>query len=157
MNVEYINPFIQGAQNTINTVCGEKPALGAVKVKSLPYSSEPIAITIEFFGSVSGYGIYGMGEPLARYIASKMMMGMPVESFNDIAKSAVSELGNMISGNVATMIASKGATVDIKPPILDAGTVPGAVSKVLPEEKLISVPLSFASGDVFTIDILIRG
>jgi len=157
VNVEYINPFIQGAQNTISTICGEKPALGAVKVKKPPYSSDPIAITIEFFGSVSGYGIYNMHEPLARFIVSKMMFGMPVEALDEMAKSAVSELGNMISGNVATIIASKGDTVDIKPPILDIGSLPNAASNVGPSEKLISIPLSFESGEVFTIDILIRG
>lgn len=156
MNVEYINPFVQGAQNTINAICGEKPSLGAVKVKQPPYSSDPIAITIEFFGSISGYGIYSMHESLACNIVSKMMMGAPVVALDDMAKSAISELGNMVSGNVATIIASRGATIDIKPPALNVGTVPNIASAILPEEKLISIPLSFADGGVFTIDILIR-
>ena len=156
MNVEYINPFVQGAQNTINAVCGEKPALGSVKLKKLPYSSDPIVISIEFFGSVSGYGLYSMHESMACSIASKMMMGHPVPALDDMSKSAISELVNMISGNVATTIASRGETIDIKPPVLNAGTTPAAAAAILPEEKIISVPLSFADGGIFTIDILIK-
>ena len=156
MNVEYINPFVQGAQSTINAICGEKPSLGAVKIKQSPYSGDPIAITIEFFGSVSGYGIYNMHEPLACSIASRMMMGKPVAALDDMAKSAIAELGNMVSGHVATIIASRGAVVDIKPPIVNIGTVPAAAAAMLPNEVIISIPLAFGNGGIFTIDVLIR-
>jgi chemotaxis protein CheX len=156
VNVEYINPFVQGAQNTINSIYGERPSLGAVKIKQLPYSSSPVAITIEFFGGISGCGIYNMHESLACDIASKMMMGMTVKAFDDMAKSAISELGNMITGGVATMIASKGVPIDIKPPLLVTDASPSISSQILPNEKLISIPLSFASGEIFVIDLLLR-
>ena len=41
-------------------------------------------------------------------MASKMMMGMPVTALDDMSISAISELGNMIMGNAATILLNKG-------------------------------------------------
>lgn len=156
MNVEYINPFVQGAQSTISKISGEKPALGAIKVKLSPYSCAPVAITIEFIGNINAYGIFNMNEALACHIASKMMGGMSVPALDDMSKSAIAELGNMISGNVATLIASRGVKIDIKPPIINVGVQSSSFSFIRNDEKLVSIPLQFGNGEVFTIDVLLR-
>ncbi len=43
-------------------------------------------------------------------------MGMPVTELDDMATSAISELGNMIMGNAATIFSTKGIVIDITPP-----------------------------------------
>ncbi len=48
-------------------------------------------------------------------IASKMCM-MPITQLDDLSKSALSELGNMIMGNTATIFSTKGIGIDITPP-----------------------------------------
>ena len=52
-----------------------------------------------------------------------MMMGMPVENLDDMAISAISELGNMIMGTAATMLSENGVIIDITPPVVELGTV----------------------------------
>ena len=47
---------------------------------------------------------------------TEMMMGMPVTALDDMSISAISELGNMIMGNAATIFSTKGYVIDITPP-----------------------------------------
>ena len=62
-----------------------------------------------------------MSEDTAKFIASKMMMGMPVDELNDMAQSAISELSNMLTANEATNLTALGMEVDISTPSLTVG------------------------------------
>lgn len=70
-------------------------------------------------------------------------MGIPVPQLNDMAKSAVSELSNMILGNAATLFSTKGITVDITPPNLIMGS---NLSFNVSDSKTICVPLNAEDG-----------
>ena len=48
---------------------------------------------------------------------------MPIEQMDDLSKSAICELGNMILGNSATLLAANGIGIDITPPTLSHGMV----------------------------------
>ena len=50
-----------------------------------------------------------------------MMGGMAISELDEISKSAVSEMGNMIMGNASTIFAKKGISIDITPPSLLTG------------------------------------
>ncbi|MCL2203665.1 MAG: chemotaxis protein CheX [Defluviitaleaceae bacterium] len=155
MNVAYVNPFVQGAQSVLSTLCGETPALGQVHVKNPPYTTEAIAISVAIFGHFSGEAVFSMEGTAARFIASKMMMGMPVPELDAMAQSALSELGNMISGNVATLFAGKGIIVDIKPPNFRQNPSPADFPLAAQTPKIVCVPLKFAEGHVFSVDVMI--
>jgi len=45
-----------------------------------------------------------------------MMGGYAITEIDEMGKSAISELGNMISGNASTMLYNQGVHVDITPP-----------------------------------------
>jgi chemotaxis protein CheX len=62
-----------------------------------------------------------MTEDTAKYIASTMMMGMPVPEFDAMAQSAISEMSNMLTANAATNLAGMGLEVDISTPSLSIG------------------------------------
>ena len=62
-----------------------------------------------------------MSEDTAKAIASKMMMGMPVDEFNELAQSAISELINMLTANTATNFSENGIIIDISTPTLMYG------------------------------------
>ena len=156
MNSEYINPFIQGAQNVLNMVCNDSPKLGNIFLKKAPPACEPVSIIIGIMGDIQGCVIYTLKMDGACRIASKMMYGMPVAQLDDMSLSALGELGNMISGNVATLFAGKGISVDITPPIckLNAGE---DEFRLMPDGAVIfCVPLVMQSGDVFEVDIFVR-
>jgi chemotaxis protein CheX len=50
-----------------------------------------------------------------------MMMGMPVNEFDELAQSAISELTNMLTANVATNFSKDNININISTPTLMHG------------------------------------
>ena len=156
MDASKINPFVQGAQRVFDTICQESPSLGKVYLKDKPYKVSPVSVSISIFGAFEGEVVYGMEEPAGCAIVSKMMMGMPVPTLqDDMAKSAVSELANIISGNVATIFSGKEVIVDIKPPQLRFQAAPADFPFADKVQRIVCVPLHFKNGSVFEVDVMI--
>ena len=156
MDASYVNAFVQGAQRVFATVCNETPSLGRVFVKAQPYTASPVTVSVNVFGAFEGEVVYNMETEAGCFIASQLMMGMPVPTLEDeMAKSAVSELANIISGNVATIFAGKEIVVDIKPPQLRFNASAGDFPLSAKTPKIVCVPLNFKSGHVFEVDVMI--
>lgn len=153
VNVEFINPFIQGTQAILRDVCQEEAKLGKVHLKESPYMSDTVAIIIGITGDIKGQVIFSLGTGTACSIASKMMMGMPVSELDEMAKSAISELTNMILGNTATIFYNLGITIDITPPSLLMGqNIQISTNKM----KTICLPLQLSGGATFEIDVSLQ-
>ena len=121
MDVNYINPVL-GAFMTV------LPQLGladvqrkGVSVKGRYIESPGVMIIVGIVGDIKGNIIYGMTIDDARKIASTMMMGMPVNDFDDLAQSAISELTNMLTANVATNFSTDNIIINISTPTLMHG------------------------------------
>ena len=121
MKVEYINPFIEAAQSVIKTICGIDAKLGKVYLRSSSFSVHQVVIMIGVIGRIKGQVCFELSIETAKKIASAMMGGMPVVELDEISKSAVSEMGNMIMGNTSTIFAIKSISIDITPPSLLTG------------------------------------
>jgi len=72
-------------------------------------------------GDKKGNVAYAIDTEGAKQIASIMMMGMPVDELDDMAKSAISELSNMLTANAAINFSNDNVTVDISPPTMLTG------------------------------------
>ncbi|MCX7923639.1 MAG: chemotaxis protein CheX [Clostridia bacterium] len=153
MNIEYINPFIEASQTVLGQIAGVNAKLGKVYIKTSPYSGDQIVIIVGITGKIRGQAIFSMNKNVAMGIASSMMCGMPVTELDDISKSAISELTNMILGNTATILYNKGIGVEITPPSLLIGDNLQISSNKM---KTICVPLNFDNGDLMEIDISIQ-
>jgi chemotaxis protein CheX len=94
-----------------------------------------------------------MGKTTAMNIASRMMGGMPVVELDEISKSAISELTNMILGNTATILYNKGIGVEITPPSFLVGDNIEISSNKL---KTICIPLILDDGKVLDIDVSVK-
>ena len=156
MDVANINPFIQATQTVCATICGEAPSLGKLFAKAKPYTTQPVSITVGVIGDIAGEVVYTMTEAAVCFIASKMMGGMPVVSLDEMAQSAVSEMANMISGNVATLFSGKGIKLDITPPLFRLNAATADFPRAAELEKIISIPLGFANGAKIELDILFK-
>ena len=146
MNAEYVNPFIQGSQRVIEQVCGKRPGLGKVLLRRPPHDSFPVCISISIIGDLKGNAIYTMPPATGLFIASKMMMS-EIKELDFMSQSALCELANMISGNVATIFSEKEIKVDIGPPEYFADSFPNVNSNV------VTIPLSLESGNVFEVGV----
>ena len=106
MNADFINPFLMSATKIMQEICQTEMKIGKPYVKTTEFENESVAVMIGITGELNK----------ALDVASKMMMGMPVTALDDMSISAISELGNMIMGNAATIFSTKGYVIDITPP-----------------------------------------
>lgn len=121
MDVKIINPFIDAIMTIMPQLGFENIVKGKLSVGDQFVESKGITILVGLTDQLRGNIAYNMTEETAMQIASKMMMGMPVASLDDLAQSAISELTNMVTGNAATSFEKEGLRVDISPPSLVVG------------------------------------
>ena len=101
---------------------------------------------------MKGQVIIAFNKTVACDIASKMMM-MPVTELDEMAKSAIGELGNMIMGNTATIFSTKGIGIDITPPTVGNGTMVFSNNFA----TNICVPFTYDNDKTIEVNIAIKG
>ena len=146
MKVEYINPFLAGASSVLEMVLGETPIKQSLSAQATSFTSEQCNVVCGVTGQAQGQVIYGMSLTVADKIASHML-GEPIKTFDALAASAIAELGNMISGNAMSGLASAGYICDITPPAIIRGAkveistlnIPAVVIKLMTGKGLISI------------------
>lgn len=121
MKAEYINTFIEAAQSVMHMVCDVDTKIGKLHLRNSPYSVNQVIIMIGVIGKIKGQVWFELSNETARNIASIMMGGVPIPELDEISKSAVSEMGNMIMGNTSTLFANQSINIDITPPSLLTG------------------------------------
>ncbi len=121
MDVNYINPIL-------NSFASVLPQLGlanvhkkGISLKGRFIQSPGVMIIVGIIGDIRGNIIYGLSLDDAKKIASTMMMGMPVDNFDELAQSAISELTNMLTANVATNFSNDNININISTPTLIHG------------------------------------
>lgn len=145
MKVEYINPFIKASKEVFKVTMNLELEIGRPYVKKTPFALKDVVLVVGITGEVKGQVIINFEMDIAKKIASKMMMGMEVNELDEMSKSAISELGNMIMGNTATLIANKGISIDITPPTLMIGK---EINLSFSNSQTIGLPLHSEIGDI---------
>ncbi|WP_057979698.1 chemotaxis protein CheX [Caloramator mitchellensis] len=113
---KYIEIFIKSGKEIMLQVAGLQTDVGNCYIKQDIINKNKISILIEILGSISGRSWVTMEDDIAKRIASNMMGGFPVIELDEMAKSAIAELCNMILGNVATEFSNNNINIDITPP-----------------------------------------
>ncbi len=151
ISVEYINPFLMAATGILKDACQTDVQIGKPYVKTTAFADESAIIMIGVTGEMRGQVLLAFPVESAMTVASKMMMGMPVTALDDMAKSAIGELGNMIMGNAATILSTKGVGIDITPPTLVVGSM--SISSMY--AKNVCIPLN-GSDVSLELDIAVK-
>ncbi len=151
MKAEYINPFIKASSEILKQTTQMEFQTGKPYLETSPFGGDDIVIVVGITGELRGQAALSMSSNTARAIASAMMMGMPVDTIDEMATSALSELSNMIMGNSATLLFNEGITVDITPPSLMIGE---NIKITTNDIQTIGVPLDSEKGTVL-IDVAI--
>jgi len=116
MKAEFINPFLESARNVIEQMVQIRPSTGQLAIKDIQLVDRHVWIQIGLTGQMSGNIVFGLSETVALKIISAMMGGFAITEIDEMGRSAISELGNMISGNASTLLYNQGVRVDITPP-----------------------------------------
>lgn len=152
MKVEYINPFIEAAFSVMEMVLGNRPLKGDLAMQPATFTSQQCNIVCGVTGQVQGQVIYGMSMMVADKIASTML-GQPIKVFDQLAASAIAELGNMISGHAMSKLSEAGYVCDITPPTIIRGTNVKISTLSIPA---IVIPMTTEQGEV-SITVGIQG
>jgi chemotaxis protein CheX len=151
MKAEYINPFLESARFVLEQLIHIKPTTGQLGVKDVKFAEKYIWIQIGLSGQMQGDIVFGLHESVALKLVSAMMGGFVLTEMDEIGRSAISELGNMISGNASTLLFNQGVIVDITPPIfVNAAAAAGFVPK-----RALTIPLSMEGIGELDIQVII--
>ena len=152
INVNHINPFLMAAGTILRDACQMEMSIGKPYVKTTEFGEDSVIIMIGITGEMKGQVLMAFSYANALNVASRMMMGMPVTELDDMATSAISELGNMIMGNAATIFSTKGIVIDITPPTVCQGSM--TITQTYAQN--ICVPIQAGDGLSLELDIAIK-
>lgn len=149
MKADHVNPFIISICKIMKDMCMLDLQIGQASMVSPSYDGDSSIIKLGLVGNLKGEVVLNFSHEAALGLVSKMMM-MPVETIDAIGQSAISEMGNMVAGNAATVFANNGVVIDITPPEykLGADHVPGV-------NQMISIPFTSEIGNL-SVDVYIE-
>jgi len=121
---ELINPFIEAAAQILPQIVAgiTFTRTGLSLAKESVASKEKLAVIIlGVVGNVKGRVIYSLESNLACEVASKMLFEPVEEELSSLARSALAEMTNMVTGRAISILVSSGYSVDFSPPTLFVG------------------------------------
>jgi chemotaxis protein CheX len=144
MRLEFINPFLQAASEVLEAELGSLPRLGSIGLEKSVHTSSDITAVVGVTGDLAGMVLYVMTEATGRAMVSKMM-DQDFPEFDDLAQSGIAEIGNVITGRAAVLLAEAGFISDLAPPMLIVGR--GAIINTLDMQRLV-IPLETECGPI---------
>lgn len=121
MKVEYINPFSVAAHSVLTTVLEDKEIKrGQLAVSDDPHVIQGVSTVIGVSGALRGHVIFDMTKKTALAAAS-VMNGEEMMGLDNVTRSTINELANMVAGNAAAKLSEAGYVCDITPPTFIIG------------------------------------
>ena len=121
MDAKLVNPFVSAVESVLPQMGFPAPKRTSLSLRQKNVTGLGVSVIVGFTKQLRGNVVYNMDEETAKYIASTMMMGMPVAEFDAMAQSAISEMSNMLTATAATNLAGMELEVDISTPSLSIG------------------------------------
>lgn len=149
MKAEHINPFIISVCKIMKDMCMLDLKIGKPSMRQVAYLQDASLIKLGLVGNLTGEVLLNLDHQTALGVVSKMMM-MPVDTIDAIGESAISELGNMIAGNAATVFANNNILIDITTPSYCLGSDYQGDGRTM-----FSIPFASELGDL-TVDVFIQ-
>jgi len=151
VKAEFVNPFVTSAFQVLQTETKSEVTKGNVTLQDSPLVSDEVTVLIGVVGRVQGLVLYGMSEKTAKGIVSAMT-GETIAVFDNLAESAVAELGNVVTGLASGELEQAGYPCKIAPPSVVVGR--GTSISTLAIKRLV-IPLQTRLGDL-TVHVALR-
>jgi len=151
MHKDILEVFIDAADTVLRTEIGIPVFGGVPEWERNLYLSDEVTVLVNLLGDVSGQAIYGMKIATAQAIISRIL-GQDIDGFDELARSGIGELGNVITGQAGSRLAHLGLTVGISVPMLLLGA--GSRISTLSNERFV-VPLETELG-MIRFDLAMR-
>ncbi|MDR2510502.1 MAG: chemotaxis protein CheX [Spirochaetaceae bacterium] len=154
MRVEYINPFVEATYNVLNEVLGGGVKRGDLYLKESSMNTMGVAALVGLAGDVEGRVLFDMTRDTALKVAGAMNGGEVFPTLNEMAKSTITELANMIAAQAVTKLHELGFKFDLTPPALFVGDNM-EIANTLKVEALI-VPMELKNIGTIEVNVVVR-
>lgn len=144
MNAEIINPFISSFMSVFPNFGFNDIKRKGISLIAPKQNNDNVLILLGVIGDYRGNVIYRISENDAKKVASKMMMGIPIEELDDMSKSALSELSNMLTANASTFLHDENIKIDITVPTF----IQGSIKEIQTDSIKEGICVTFAVDDV---------
>lgn len=121
VDVKILNPFFSSSYEVVSEMTGLDITKGKLSLtKSAEFKSKGLSVIIGVTGVIEGRVILDMQIPVALKLASLMNFEEITES-NELVRSSLGELGNMVSGKAVSKLMEQGYDLNITPPSVFEG------------------------------------
>lgn len=108
MEVNLSEYFSEAVVDVLSRLCQYKDVnISPYEQTTFSTVNDDIAIFLDVSGKLRGSLIYSMSNSFAIDLSS-LMIGFPVSEINELPKSTLAEVGNIISGKALTKLSEKG-------------------------------------------------
>ncbi|MGE5558052.1 MAG: chemotaxis protein CheX [Bacillota bacterium] len=142
---QHIDSFIKAAHQVIEMMLTSAIEAGKPYFNEDPLEKYEISVVVGVLGDLQGQVICGMNIETARKIIKKMLY-YDVDEIDEMGKSAICELKNIIIGTASTNLSLIGYRCTITPPIfLTKGNIPDFLKHI---HTSLAVPIRTDIGDI---------
>ncbi|MDN5342135.1 chemotaxis protein CheX [Oceanotoga sp. DSM 15011] len=153
IDVKIINSVLSSLTDTFKSAAQTDINLQSPKLVKTIEKTYEIVTTIGFNGVLEGNVIYTLTSETSLEIVNSMMGGMmKLTEVDDMAISAIGELGNMISGAIAVSLEKVGYSIDITPP----SVVEGKEMRVSVEGNILKFAGTLLDGKEIEIFLVVK-
>lgn len=121
LKIDYAGCFARAAVDVLETYL-EQPVRNQEAIEANdPNELQEVAVIIGITGQMEGRLLLEFGKETALKLCEAMNFGEPFAELNDLARSTLAELGNLVAGRAVTLLNDNGSRFSITPPVILCG------------------------------------
>ena len=140
---KHVQMILNGTIASLTTVIPVKLEVLAPSMTVQPYEQKELSVLIGLVGGVKGRLIIETSTDVIAIIG-QAMFGMSIEG--EMIESFTGELGNMVAGNLCTLLEKDGLILDISPPTVMTGTI-----KFFGFKQAFKLPVRLQDGSMLNV------
>ncbi|MCX7715534.1 MAG: chemotaxis protein CheX [Clostridia bacterium] len=121
MKEEYVLMYTDAFKKVLESFSTNRVKAQKADIRDLSSINHDMAVIVGFVGDIKGQASFAMKEDVAISLSSILTGGMSISEIDEIVKSAIGELANMVMGNACTKFCERGIVLDITPPMVITG------------------------------------
>lgn len=138
-----VQMILNGTISSLTSVIPVKLSVLAPTLITQPFAQKQISVLIGLVGGIKGRLLIDTTPEVIDTIG-QAMFGMAIEG--EMIESFTGELGNMIAGNLCTVLETNGLLLDISPPTVMTGN-----AKIFGFSKAFVLPVRLETGGMLTV------
>ncbi|WP_342509946.1 chemotaxis protein CheX [Sporosarcina sp. FSL K6-2383] len=140
---KHVQMILNGTIASLTTVIPVKLDVLPPSMTVQPYEQKEISVLIGLVGGIKGRLILETTTEVIGQIG-QAMFGMSIEG--EMVESFTGELGNMVAGNLCTLLEKDGLILDISPPTVMTGTM-----KFFGFKQAFKLPVKLEDGSMLNV------